>query len=393
MPHVSAGRMDHVRKNIHITKLTQVLNEILHNLRPVQNSQTPQTNEHTTHDLTPQLQHTVDTQDYFVHIENLQKIYTDQTGRFPIISSTGSKYCFVFYLFDENAILIEPIKNRSSSELLRAHDKLVQYLIQKGYKPNMHYSDNEAPQSIKSYDTKNKIKYQLVPPFSHRINAAERAICTWKNHFITGICSVDPKFPMNLWEKLIPQSVITLNLLRPSRRNPNISAYEALNGKFNYDATPLAPPGFKVIEFESTQTRKIFSPHGIQAWYVGPTLEHYICYKIYVPKTKAERICDTVSLYPHLCKSPVIQPIEQAVIAATKLTTEIKNLKKQNTPQNSKENKTIQALETLYNIFLQKMERKRSINTTQSPRVIKYTKKPITPSARVNQQTLAPTHK
>ena len=65
----------------------------------------------------------------------------------------------------------------------------------------MHYLDNEAPQSIKSYDTNNKIKYQLVPPFSHRRNAAERAIRTWKNHFITGLCSVDPNFPMHLWDK------------------------------------------------------------------------------------------------------------------------------------------------------------------------------------------------
>ena len=114
---------------------------------------------------------------------------------------------------------------------------------------------------------------------------------------------------MQLWDKLIPQSVITLNLLRPSRRNPNISAYEALNGKFSYYATPLAPTGCKVIAFESTQTRKTFEPHGMQAWYIGPTLENYRCYKVYVPKTRAEIIFDTVSFYPHLCKSPVFQPI------------------------------------------------------------------------------------
>ena len=107
----------------------------------------------------------------------------------------------------------------------------------------MHYLDNEAPQSIKAYDTNNYIKHQLVPPFSHRRNAAKIAIRTWKNLFITGLCSVDPLFPMHLWDRLIPQSVITLNLLRPSRRNSNVSAFEALNGKFNCDVTPLAPPG------------------------------------------------------------------------------------------------------------------------------------------------------
>ena len=382
MPHVSAGRMDHVRKNIRSTKLTQIHNTISHDLRPTQDKR----NTHNP-------PHTVDTQDYYVHIEHLQKIYTDQTGRFPITSSMGSKYCFILYSFDANAILVEPIKNRSASELLRAHNKLVQYLIQKGYKPNMHYLDNEAPQSIKSYDTNNKIKYQLVPPFSHRRNAAERAIRTWKNHFITGLCSVDPNFPMHLWDKLIPQSEITLNLLRPSRRNPNISAYEALNGKFNYDATPLAPPGCKVIAFESPQNRNTFAPHGVQAWYVGPTMEHYRCYKIYVPKTRAERICDTVSFHPYLCKSPVLQPIEQAVIAANKLTTALQNFEKQNAPHNTKENKTIQALETLSNIFLQRIKHKSNNNTTQSPRVMESTRNPGTPAPRVIQQTPAPTHR
>ena len=89
------------------------------------------------------------------------------------MSNNGSKYCFVLCAFDANAILVEPIKNRSAGELVRAHNKIIQYLTQKGYKPNMHYLDNEAPQSIKTYNTNNNIKYQLVPPFSHRRNAAE----------------------------------------------------------------------------------------------------------------------------------------------------------------------------------------------------------------------------
>ena len=325
MPHVRAGRLDHVRKNIRSTKLHQVLNMILHDLRP----KLTKSRASDTIDLQWPQQHK-STNDYYAKIENLHKIYTDQTGKFPTISSNGMQYCFVLYSFDANAILVEPIKQRSASELLRAHQKLVQYLTERGYKPNMHYLDNEAPQCIKSYDTTNNITYQLVPPFSHRRNAAERAIRTWKNHFITGLCSVDPKFPMHLWDRLIPQSVITLNMLRASRRDPTISAYTALNGPFNYDATPLAPPGCKVIAFEAPQHRKSFAPHGIPAWYIEPTLEHYRCYKVYVPKTRAERICDTVSFHPHLCEIPVLQPLEQAVIAADKLATALQQVPSNN---------------------------------------------------------------
>ena len=42
--------------------------------------------------------------------------------------------------------------------------------------------------------------------------------------------------------------------------------------------------------------------------------------------------CDTVAFHPHLCKLPVLQPIEQAVIAANKLTTVRQNFEKQHAP-------------------------------------------------------------
>ena len=376
MPHVSAGRMDHVRKNIRSTKLQQVVHNILHDLQPTTlTSDSTSSDNHTfsQHDNIPMQQDP--TQDYYVQIETLQKIYTDQTGKFPTPSSNGMQYCFVLYSFDANAILVEPIKNRSAQELLRAHKKLVTFLTQKGYKPTMHYLDNEAPQCIKSYDSTNAIKYQLVPPFSHRRNAAERAIRTWKTHFITGLCSVDPNFPMHLWDRLIPQSVITLNLLRPSRRDPTKSAYEVLHGPFNYDATPLAPPGCKTIAFESPQCRQSFAPHGIPAWYIGPTLEHYRCYKVYVPKTRAERVCDTVSFHPHLCKTPVLQPLEQAIIKANKLTTALQNLEKNPSSTHIQQNTTVQALEQLSNIFRAKIQNLN--NLRKIPRVFTTSKIPL----------------
>ena len=113
--------MDHVQKYISSTKLSQVLSSILYGLRPAHASHTTQTKDNKTKAIVQQLPHHVDTQDYYVQIENLQKIYTDQIGRFPVSSSTGSKFCFVLYSFDAHAILVEHIKNRSASELLRAH--------------------------------------------------------------------------------------------------------------------------------------------------------------------------------------------------------------------------------------------------------------------------------
>ena len=103
-----------------------------------------------------------------------------------------------------------------------------------------------------SYDLKealqnNETTYQLVPPYSHRRNLAEMAIQTWKNHFKAGLASLNPNFPLSEWDRLLNQANITLNLLRVSRSNPKISAYTYILGEFNFLATPLAPPGTKIV--------------------------------------------------------------------------------------------------------------------------------------------------
>ena len=64
----------------------------------------------------------------------------------------------------------------------------------------------------------------------HRRNAAERAIQTFKDHFIAGLASVDPQFPIQEWDRLLPQATITLNLLRNARVNPKLSSYAYLFG-------------------------------------------------------------------------------------------------------------------------------------------------------------------
>jgi hypothetical protein len=39
------------------------------------------------------------------------QIYTDQTGRFPVVSSKGNKYIMILYDYDSNVILEKPIKD------------------------------------------------------------------------------------------------------------------------------------------------------------------------------------------------------------------------------------------------------------------------------------------
>jgi hypothetical protein len=71
---------------------------------------------------------------------------------------------------------------------------------------------------------------QLVPPSTHHANAAEHAIHTFKNHFIAGLCSTNPDFPLHLWDRLLEQAILTLNLMCGSCINPKRLAWAQVHG-------------------------------------------------------------------------------------------------------------------------------------------------------------------
>ena len=66
------------------------------------------------------------------------KIYTDQTGRFPITSSRGYKYIMIAYDYDSNNILAEPIKSRTSLHIKNTFQKMRKLLCSMGLTPRTH---------------------------------------------------------------------------------------------------------------------------------------------------------------------------------------------------------------------------------------------------------------
>jgi hypothetical protein len=271
------GHQDQTRKNVKSTKPTTT------NLAEPDTTLDPESPNQRTHQVFSAV---VDS--------GTGKIYTDQTGRFPVTSSRGNKYLFVLYDYDSNAILAEPIKSRQQDELLRAYTKLILYLKTRGLTPKLQRLDNECSTAMKAEMDTQEIDWQLTPVGIHRRNAAERAIRTFKNHLLAGLASTDDAFPVHLWCRLIPQAQRTLNLLRTSRINPRLSAEAQLNGQFDYNRTPLAPPGIKVVIHERHDKRKSWDPHGATGWCIGEAPHHYRCWNIYVTKTNSERIGDTV---------------------------------------------------------------------------------------------------
>lgn len=156
--------------------------------------------------------------------------FSDQTGRFPFASQSGNQHLFVFYHYDMNCIHIEPMKNKTQGELLRVCTKTLAMFTSSSAKPSLHMLDHEAPQVLKNCMHSIGVNYQLTPPGTHRRNLCERAIRTAKSHIISGLSSAHPKFPMNLWDQILPQAEMTLNMLRGSRMNPKLSARTQLHG-------------------------------------------------------------------------------------------------------------------------------------------------------------------
>jgi hypothetical protein len=107
---------------------------------------------------------------------------------------TGGLYVLVLYTYNNNAILVELLKNRTEGEQLVAYTKILNQ-VARGTPIAMHWMDNKALAVLKTLLTKDfGLAYQLVSPHIQCRNAAEHAICTFKNHFIAGLCSADDDF-------------------------------------------------------------------------------------------------------------------------------------------------------------------------------------------------------
>jgi hypothetical protein len=172
-------------------------------------------------------------------------------------------------------------------------------LVRQGHPPDLHILDNECSEDLRKAFLKYKIKFQNVPPHVHQVNAAERAIRTYKNHFITILCNTDSAFPMAEWDRLLAQATLTLNLLRSSRIHPSLSAHALLFGNFDFNRTPMAPPGTRIVAHENSDNRPSYGKHGKVGWYIGPSLDHYRCYKCYFEDTMMERDVDVLTVEFH----------------------------------------------------------------------------------------------
>ena len=88
--------------------------------------------------------------DLYVCVDQVKdKIYTNQTGEFPITSSRGNKYIMIMCNIDGNAVLVEPMKNKTEDEMVETYQKMINRLKTGGIFPKNHILDNEISAKYK----------------------------------------------------------------------------------------------------------------------------------------------------------------------------------------------------------------------------------------------------
>jgi len=140
-------------------------------------------------------------------------MYTDITGAFPVRPFKSMQYIFVAYVYDLNAIIVRAMPSCTDASMVTAFTEVITTLKTGGYCPALNVMDNECSAAVEKYIRSEKINIQLVPPYNHRVNAAERAITTFKEHFIAALATVDIHCPLQLWDEFLPQVELTLNML------------------------------------------------------------------------------------------------------------------------------------------------------------------------------------
>ncbi len=170
----------------------------------------------------------------------------------------------------------------------------------------------------------NGITYELVPPGQHRRNQAERAIQTFKSHFISILAGVDDKFPLSLWCHLLEPAELTLNLLRQSRVTPNVSAFAHVQGNHDYMRKPFAPIGCAIQTHLKPDDRLSWDTRSEPGFNLGTSMEHHRCFRVYVTRTRATRISDTVFFKHQYITNPTLSPESHMFAAAQQLVTALK---------------------------------------------------------------------
>jgi len=229
---------------------------------------------------------------------------SDLTGPFPATSTNGYNYILISVLDNYVKPMLQRTKTKEA--YTQQFKELYTFYASKGKKPKFQCLDNETSTMLLQFIANENIQIQLVPPHQHRANIAERIIRQAKNTIIAMVSALPTDFPTrSKFEKCITQAEIILNVTRPCSRIPSITAYEGMHGtKYDFLAHPLSVYGMKAVVFESPESRGTWANHGVEGFYLAPTLESYRTWTFLISSTNTTRNATTVQWFPDKLKLP-----------------------------------------------------------------------------------------
>lgn len=178
------------------------------------------------------------------------------------------------------------------------------------------------------------------------------------------LCGTDTSFPFKQWDRLTPQAVRTLNMLRFTNIAPKVSCHTYMYSVHDYNSEPFAPMGCAIQAHNKPNRRKTWDQHSVNGWYLRTISEHYRSYKFFKKYTQEEAIMDTMFFKHKYLTNPTITLEDQVIQAAQDLTKVIwKNLLVQ------KEKKTtLNDLEHLSKVFTQAAQSNGKQTRVQNPK-------------------------
>lgn len=114
-------------------------------------------------------------------------------------------------------------------------------------------------------------------------------------------------------------------MLQPSCINLLILAYTQVHDIFDFNRTPLALAGCKIIIHDRTKECPTWANHGSQWFYVGPAIKPCQKYKYWMLVTKSIRTSNTVEFFPLTCDNPTITDTDTLLLILDKLLSILQN--------------------------------------------------------------------
>ena len=79
-------------------------------------------------------------------------------------------------------------------------------------------------------------------------------------------------------------------MLRTSRVQQKLSAYHVLEGPYDFNRVPFAPPGTRATILNTSETRTSWGPRAMDTWYLSPAYDHYRSCLFHIPSTGGNRV-------------------------------------------------------------------------------------------------------